>query len=1402
MAVSITRFSIDGLNLGRLRLLQMQHADALDGTDQIIVTCYNDLQKHDRLVWQDKQGFWHEHIVDEPKRSHDDAGRPTTTATCINSLAETWDDYIVDVRPSGGVQLALERILTGTRWTAGTCTQAASASHTFYHISVREALQELVNVWGGELVTTIVVDGSKVTQRIVRIVSARGNLDSPKRFTWTKDILTIDRTVGSQNPKTRIYAYGRGEETDTGGFGRRIGIESVNGGLPYVEDAQATAIWGRPDGMGGKLPAIGKYENDQCEDPAQLLVEARKYLEQAKAPQVTYVADVIDLADYGRAWEEVSVGDHVAIVDAEFCDEGIYLQGRISKIERDLLEGTTVVTFGTLTDAIASPWRTLQARLAALTSRATYWDVVSAADSSWLEVLITQLNAAYNTAGTYHYSSFEKGEIWSNVPLDEDGNAISTSEESWAMNINGRGFRLASGFNADGTWNWRTFGDGKGFVATEMIAGVIRDAMGNNWWNLETGDFRLAGTSTLGNRTVQQALSGIDATITRVDVEYAQGTSETVAPTTGWSTAAPAYESGKYIWSRTATTNANGITYSAPVMISGKDGTSGVGISSTTISYGTSASDATDPTNWQPSAPTLTKGQWLWVRTVYAYTDSSTKTTYTKSYVGTDGEDGTSVFVQSATKSGDTTTVVIADSDGNTSTLTIKDGEDGTNGTAGANGYVHTAWATSADGSQGFSTSVSAGKTYLGVYTDNTAADSQRYQDYSWSLIKGADGTSVTVDSIEYGTSASATTEPTTWSTTAPTTIAKGLWLWAKTTYSDNSTATTKSYVGTDGEDGTSVFVQSATKSGDTTTVVIADSDGNTSTLTIKDGEDGTNGTAGANGYVHTAWATSADGSQGFSTSVSAGKTYLGVYTDNTAADSQRYQDYSWSLIKGADGEDGIGITSIVEQYYLSTSSTTQTGGTWSTTQPTWESGKYIWTRSEITWDTTPATTTTTTPILATALTQANSQAKAANDAVDAISTQQAIFNLLTNNGALQGLYMSGGQLYVNASYILSGILALGGANNTNGRLIVYDESGNVVATLDKDGLAATGDLVIQKTVPSSRRGRAEITDGTFYPRTTRAGMQNIGLIISSKCLTSGAYYNHNNTVQIFPNYRGTLNNSVIFADSALELQSQQHNYSPYTINGGMDPEHNATKLVIGNGGLNLYYEVLGSSSTSNNTFGVSQGGSVSCKGMTITGNLKVQQTSTDIALWGDVDINGAVDISKNTVVHGNLTVSGTKPRIIETEDYGTLTNYAYETPSPMFGDVGSAAIDSDGYCIVSIDDLFSETARVDFVYQVFLQKCGAGDVWVDEKHRTYFVVRGTPDLRFDWEIKARQTGFENLRIDSFETDSAQWDGLKLSERAAIATGGLFDGEQQVMPSYTDPVSELEELYMNELQAS
>jgi hypothetical protein len=65
------------------------------------------------------------------------------------------------------------------------------------------------------------------------------------------------------------------------------------------------------------------------------------------------------------------------------------------------------------------------------------------------------------------------------------------------------------------------------------------------------------------------------------------------------------------------------------------------------------------------------------------------------------------------------------------------------------------------------------------------------------------------------------------------------------------------------------------------------------------------------------------------------------------------------------------------------------------------------------------------------------------------------------------------------------------------------------------------------------------------------------------------------------------------------------------------------------------------------------------------------------------------------------------------------------------------------------LDDVFAETARVDCAYQVFLQACGDGSVYVEAKCATHFVVKGTPNLSFDWEIKAHQADLEYTRLEN-----------------------------------------------------
>ena len=117
-----------------------------------------------------------------------------------------------------------------------------------------------------------------------------------------------------------------------------------------------------------------------------------------------------------------------------------------------------------------------------------------------------------------------------------------------------------------------------------------------------------------------------------------------------------------------------------------------------------------------------------------------------------------------------------------------------------------------------------------------------------------------------------------------------------------------------------------------------------------------------------------------------------------------------------------------------------------------------------------------------------------------------------------------------------------------------------------------------------------------------------------------------------------------------------------------------------------------------------------------------------------------------------SLTVNGTqKSRLVSTENYNDRLLYCYEMPSPMFGDLGEGQTDETGKCYIFLDDIFAETIDTDCIYQVFLQPYGKGECYVTERTSSYFVVEGTENLYFGWEIKAIQIENDTTRLEEHQ---------------------------------------------------
>jgi hypothetical protein len=317
---------------------------------------------------------------------------------------------------------------------------------------------------------------------------------------------------------------------------------------------------------------------------------------------------------------------------------------------------------------------------------------------------------------------------------------------------------------------------------------------------------------------------------------------------------------------------------------------------------------------------------------------------------------------------------------------------------------------------------------------------------------------------------------------------------------------------------------------------------------------------------------------------------------------------------------------------------------------------------------------------------------------VDAL-THEDIFNLLTNDGAWQGIYRgSDGKLYINFTYARGGTLNLGGKANTygNGQIHVYDANDNEIVDINTKGIVVTHYISGMGEKP-----------------------------ISYVCITPDVF----GGIYLSENKDGTGACAILSPD---EIVLKNNSSGPITVQTDITMHMTDESLYLG--------------SVSEYKF-----------------HFRKERSS----------------FYQPVTIGGSLSVTGEKNRIIDTENYDTRKQYCYETATPYFGDIGTAQTDDKGKCYIDIDDIFSETVNTGVEYQVFLQKEGQGDLWVEEKTDSYFVVRGTENLKFSWEIKAIQRDYEFERLEKFDN----------SEKEEV-----IDYEKEYMEEINDLIKEQEEI--------
>ncbi|WP_170198233.1 phage tail spike protein, partial [Bifidobacterium biavatii] len=480
----------------------------IDGTDKIEFITDQDVEKGDRLVFADSMNRIREYEVDTTDANRTN-GTPATTVTAVDAVNELATILIEDKRnrdttASGCLAKALEN----TRWTigtvqAGTTTQRADLA--FYHISVLEALQNICDTYGLELETSYTANqtGDGIGTRTISLLERRGTPDTGKRFTYGKDLTGIRRTVNTERPITRLYAYGKGvESTDddgnsTGGYSRKITFADINNGKPYIDDTSALATWGLPDGQGGRRHSEGQYDNGDCEDPKQLLAEAKTYLKEHNHPSVSYEADVISLGQAGYDAEGTDIGDGVQIIDTTFPTP-LRLEGRILEIEEHLGAGNaeTTITLGNIIQTLTGRQDTQRQHLDKLINSSGAWNSAAAGSGPYIGDLINRVNEIMNATGGYTYLVPGQGIYVYDKPRDQN--------PTQCIQIGGGYWRIADSRKANGDWNFRSLANGKGIFADTLFTGRLADAAGLNYIDLDTGEVSLAARALVGGKTVQQ----------------------------------------------------------------------------------------------------------------------------------------------------------------------------------------------------------------------------------------------------------------------------------------------------------------------------------------------------------------------------------------------------------------------------------------------------------------------------------------------------------------------------------------------------------------------------------------------------------------------------------------------------------------------------------------------------------------------------------------------------------------------------------------------------------------------------------------------------------------------------------------------------------------------------------
>ena len=618
------------------------------------------------------------------------------------------DGYVKDFRPTNRELVGvLTTILDGSRWQLGTVNIQRRYTGNFYYVTRKEAISKLIEATQIEIKPRLEFSRGKITGRYLDVFTRLGARNG-KVFVHGRDLLTVSEKKSQGAIYTAVVGRGKGEETDTGGYGRRISFKDVEWrrtsgqpvdkpvGQEYVEIPAMTKLYGFEKGT---KPRIKIVEFQDETDKEKLLRLSYEWLEKNSRMQVEYSAKVLNVGN-------LELGDTVGIFNPKL---GIKYETRVFKVKRNLVNNK-LTEFGIGDKVTTSPFsRTIELakEMKNFQDDTVYW--LDKIRERLSDKLINEDGYNYDLKSDNEYKvpagyySFDK-------PIDQNPTKV--------VYMGAGKIAIANSKKPTGEWNWKTFLDGRGatldLINTGVLkAGRIQSADGSSYWDLDTGEFHMEQKAI--NEAVKTAVNG--------KVQEIVGEVKKNLPTKEELKGKSSYLHKKY-----------------------SDFSDGRNMSdNSTLKYiGIYTGDKEQaPTNASEYSWTKIRGE-----------DGER---------GRDGNNGVSNYIHrkysdysnGANMSDNSNLKYIGIYTGTSATppttasaylwSKIK-GEDGANGTPGAKGadgrtpYFHTAYANSPTGDRDFSTTNSTGKEYIGTYSDFEVADSTDFRKYKWVKIKGEDG--------------------------------------------------------------------------------------------------------------------------------------------------------------------------------------------------------------------------------------------------------------------------------------------------------------------------------------------------------------------------------------------------------------------------------------------------------------------------------------------------------------------------------------------------------------------------------------------------------------------------------------------------------------------------------------